>query len=417
MLACGEGEEKPVNTLKKEKNIALALGGFCLVLALFLCYKWWKIFLAVCTGVIYSDVPLHIELALGHNDYGLSSLLIQLFYLGGEHFAQRALALCLTGNNLIGLFTVALLVRFLLPRLSRLEAFLAAELAALCGPWLIPGYQMGIYLQAHNGNLYHNMTVLFSRTLIPVSLLCFFRCWAARHGCIPRKDWWGFAISFFIVTAFKPNFAFAFLPVLAVLLLWDLIKYRGKYLKNEFLLGCAVLPSGFLCIWQYLVLFNNSFGQSAEEMLQELDENFVDTSSGMALRLLWGTELVGVLVMYLRSLLLPVYTLALQGWREKERRNLGLFLAVELTALVEATVLVETGYRANHGNFDWGGLALYPTVFALAIGLLLRMMQDINWKKPLDIFKCLLGLGILLGHLMVGLYFLWFFNSGGSYFI
>lgn len=407
----------PMNRLKNEKRVSLPLAAFCLVLAVFLCYKWWKVFLGVCTGVIYSDVPLHIELALGHNDYGLSSLLIQLFYLGGEAFAQRALALSLTVNNLMGLFTVAMLVRFLLPRLSRLEAFLAAELAALCGPWLIPGYQMGVYLNAYNGNLYHNMTVLFSRTLIPVSFICFFRCWSARHGCIPRKDWWGFAVSFFIVTAFKPNFAFAFLPVLAVLLLWDLIRYKGKYFKNEFLLGCAVLPAGFLCIWQYLVLFNNSFGQSATEMLQELDEDFVDTSSGIALRLLWGAELAAVLVMYLRSLLLPVYTLALQGRREKERRRIGLFLVVEAVALLEATVLVETGYRANHGNFDWGGLALYPAVFALAIGLLIRMLQEMKLRKPLDVFKCLVGLGLLLGHLMVGLYFLWFFGSGGSYFI
>ena len=406
-----------MNRLKNEKRISLPLAAFCLVLAVFLCYKWWKVFLGVCTGVIFSDVPLHIELALGHNDYGLSSLLIQLFYLGGEAFAQRALALSLTVNNLLGLFTVAMLVRFLLPQLSRLEALLAAELAALCGPWLIPGYQMGVYLNAYNGNLYHNMTMLFSRTLIPVSFVCFFRCWSARHGRIPRKDWWGFAISFIIVTAFKPNFAFAFLPVLATLLLWDLIRYKGKYFKNEFLLGCAVLPAGFLCIWQYLVLFNNSFGQSATEMLQELDENFVDTSSGMALRLLWGVELAAVLVMYLRSLLLPVYTLALQGWREKERRRIGLFLAVEAVALLEATVLVETGYRANHGNFDWGGLALYSSVFALAIGLLIRMLQEAKPKKPLDVFKCLVGLGLLLGHLMVGLYFLWFFGSGGSYFI
>ena len=407
----------PMNRLKNEKRVSLPLAAFCLVLSVFLCYKWWKVFLGVCTGVIFSDVPLHIELALGHNDYGLSSLLIQLFYLGGEAFAQRALALSLTANNLLGLFTVALLVRFLLPRLSRLEAFLAAELAALCGPWLIPGYQMGVYLNAYNGNLYHNMTVLFSRTLIPVSFVCFFRCWWARHGCIPRKDWWGFAVSFFIVTAFKPNFAFAFLPVLAVLLLWDLIRYKGKYFKNEFLLGCAVLPAGFLCIWQYLVLFNNSFGQSATEMLQELDEDFVDTSSGIALRLLWGAELAAVLVMYLRSLLLPVYTLALQGWREKERRRIGLFLVVEAVALLEATVLVETGYRANHGNFDWGGLALYPAVFALSIGLLIRMLQEMKLRKPLDVFKCLVGLGLLMGHLMVGLYFLWFFGSGGSYFI
>lgn len=406
-----------MDRLQTEKRMTLPMACFCLVLAAFLSYKWWRVFLAVCTGLIYSDVPLHIELALGHNDYGLSSLLIQLFYLGGEQFAQRALAVSLTVNNLIGLVTVAMFVRFLLPKLNHWQALLAAELAALCGPWLIPGYQMNIYLGAHNGNLYHNMTVLFSRTLIPVSLICFFRCWERRHSRIPRSDWWGFAVSFLVITAFKPNFAFAFIPVLAALLLWDLIKYRGKYFKNEFILGCAVLPAGFICIWQYLVLFNNAFGQSATEMLEELDENFVDTSSGMALRFLWGAELVSVLVMYLRSLLLPIYSLVLQGWREQEKRRIGLFAVVEAVALVEATVLVETGYRANHGNFDWGGLALYPAVFALAIGLLIRMIQEARGKRALDIVKCLVGLGILLGHLIVGCYFIWFFNSGGSYFI
>ena len=56
-------------------------------------------------------------------------------------------------------------------------------------------------------------------------------------------------------------------------------------------------------------------------------------------------------------------------------------------------------------------------MFALSIGLLIRMLQEMKLRKPLDVFKCLVGLGLLLGHLMVGLYFLWFFGSGGSYFI
>ena len=57
------------------------------------------------------------------------------------------------------------------------------------------------------------------------------------------------------------------------------------------------------------------------------------------------------------------------------------------------------------------------TMTGLAIGLLIRMLQEVKLQKPLDVFKCLVGLGLLLGHLMVGLYFLWFFGSGGSYFI
>ena len=87
----------------------------------------------------------------------------------------------LTLNNLIGLFTLAMFIRYLLPRLSPVQAFLASAFAHLCGPWIIPGVQTGIYLEAYNGNLYHNMTVLFSRTFIPLSFIGFFRCWQLHH--------------------------------------------------------------------------------------------------------------------------------------------------------------------------------------------------------------------------------------------
>ena len=52
----------------------------------------------------------------------------------GEHRGQTLLSLCLAANNVVGLFTVWLLVRRLLPELDGSFAFLAVVLAALCGP-------------------------------------------------------------------------------------------------------------------------------------------------------------------------------------------------------------------------------------------------------------------------------------------
>ena len=37
----------------------------CVMLCVLLAYKWQRTFFNVCTGGIYSDVPLHIQLALG----------------------------------------------------------------------------------------------------------------------------------------------------------------------------------------------------------------------------------------------------------------------------------------------------------------------------------------------------------------
>jgi len=397
----------------EKKNRINYLAPICLTIALFLTWRWWKVFLCVCCGWVLSDVPMHVELALAGQDYSLASVIVKILYsFGNEAFAQRGLAVILTGNNLLGLLTLAVFLRYLLPGLGRFEALLAAELASICGPWLIPGYQMGIYMEAHNGNLYHNMTVLFSRSFVPVTLMFFMQCWADRHGRIRRGPWLGFMLSFLLTTAFKSSFAMAFVPVVAALLLYDFIRYKGRYFKNEFIIGCAVLPAGLLCIWQYLVIFDESYGAQVYESVEGQPEE-----TGVALRLLWGAELIAMLIMYLRSLLLPVYSLVLQGRREPERGRLGLLLAVELVALAESSFLVETGYRANHGNFEWGGLAMYQLVFGAAIAMLFRMLHEADRRRPLDVIKCAVGIILLLGHLAVGLYFIYYFNSGGSYFI
>ena len=210
--------------LKTKRTSVILCRVFCLILVCVLAYNWQRIFYIECIDGMISDVPNHVKLAMGHNDYGLSSYLIRFLYgTFGEHRGQTLLSLCLAANNVVGLFTVWLLVRRLLPELDGSFAFLAVVLAALCGPWIIPGYQTGMYLGVYNGNVYHNMTVLFSRTFIPLVFLCFFDCWDKRHGRIDFLPWLGAALSFLIATLFKPNFAFAFIPMLAVMLLADFI--------------------------------------------------------------------------------------------------------------------------------------------------------------------------------------------------
>ena len=387
--------------LKTKRTSVILCRVFCLILVCVLAYNWQRIFYIECIDGMISDVPNHVKLAMGHNDYGLSSYLIRFLYGAfGEHRGQTLLSLCLAANNVVGLFTVWLLVRRLLPELEGSFAFLAAVLAALCGPWIIPGYQTGMYLGVYNGNVYHNMTVLFSRTFIPLVFLCFFDCWDKRHGRIDFLPWLGAALSFLIATLFKPNFAFAFIPMLAVMLLADFIKYRARYFKNDVILGLSVVPAGLACIWQYLVLFSG---------------DFAGTSSGVAFRLLLGTAGLSALIMYLRSLLLPVYSLALQAPKENEAKHIWLIVICDAVAILEACVLTETGFRANDGNFDWGGLALYPILFSVSIALLMRLVQGTDWKNRGSAWKAVLGIILLLGHIAVGIYCLYRARYGGYY--
>lgn len=363
---------------------------FCAVLTAVLLWRWQRIFYLMCADYIRSDMPAHVQLALSHNDYGLSSYLIRFLWgLRGEHFGQTALSLVLTANQLFGIFTLWLLLRHWLPELEGAFAWLAVLLAHLCGPWILPG-QSEMYLGVYNGNVYHNMTVLFSRSFIPLDLLLFARLWESRRGKLPPKTWLGFALSLLVTTLFKPSFFVAFAPVALALLVWDFIKTRARGVVSELLLGLAFLPAAGALLWSYMALF-------AVE--------FAGTESHMILRRLTPAWLGWTLVMYLRGLLLPLYSFFTQGRREtRQRERLGIFAAVNAVAIAEAIFLTETGFRANDGNFDWGCLSLYTAVFSLAIGLLFRMGQQTEKGDARQRLRLAVGLALLLGHLVIGVY-------------
>lgn len=379
--------------LNRKSLLPRLCASFCFVLLMVLAWRWQRIFFLMCNDYIISDVPAHIKLALGNNDYGLSSYIIKALYsLFEESRALTALSMILAFNVCAGVLTLWLLIRQMFPGLEKSYSLLAVVLAHLCGPWIIPGVesQMGMYLGVYNGNVYHNMTVLFSRTFIPLCFLFFFRLWDSRRAKIELLPWLGMTLSFLLATLFKPNFAFAFIPMLGAWLLYDFVKSRGKNFKNEFMLGLTVVPAGLACIWQYLVLF---------------DDNFAGTSSSMSLRVLAGAQLAAMLIMYLRGLLLPLFSLSTQGRRESEaREHIRLISICTAIAVFEALILTETGFRANDGNFDWGALSLYPTVFAVSIALLFRLMQQRDAGKKGETAKIALGIILLLGHLIIGVY-------------
>jgi len=376
----------------REKRSRLCLI-FCAVLAALLCWRWQRVFYLMCADYIRSDMPAHIGLALGHNDYSLASFIVRaLWAVLGEHRGQTALSLVLTANQVLGIFTLWLLLRRMFPETAGAFALLAVLLAHVCGPWVIPG-QTEMYLGTYNGNLLHNMTLLFSRTPIPLVLLFFFRLWDARAGRLRLTDWLGLTLSLTLSTLFKPSFLGAFAPAVLVMLAWDFIKTRCRGFKNEFLIGCAVLPSVGAMLWSSAVLFA---------------DDFAGTSSGVALRALTLPLLLSLLIMYLRGLILPLWSHFTQGIREeRERGHLRILWGVLGVSILEALVLTETGFRANDGNFEWGSLSLYPTVFAVAITLLWRLLARSDWKKRPDRIRAAVGIVLLLGHLAVGAYCLY----------
>ncbi len=363
---------------------------FCVTLCAVLLYRWQRVFYLMCADYIMSDMPAHVRLALSHNDYSLASVIIRLLWgLFGEHSGQTALSFVLTANQLFGVLTVWLLLRRMFPSLERVYAFLAVLLAHLCGPWIFPG-QTTMYLGVFNGNIYHNMTVLFSRSFIPLDLLLFFRLWDGRRGRPEIRTLGAFALCLLVTTLFKPSFLGAFAPLVFVLLVIDFVRTRGRGIRNEFLIGLAVVPSLAALLWSASVLYA---------------ADFAGTSSGLALRALSVSAFLALLVMYLRGLLLPIWSFAVQGPKETaQREHLRIFAWLCAVAIAEAVFLTETGYRATDGNYEWGCLSLYPSLFGLSIGLLFLQLKGTDWKARSDRIKAIAGLVLLVGHLLIGVY-------------
>ena len=377
--------------MKAEKRSRACLA-LCALLLLLLCWRWQRIFYLMCADYILSDMPAHVRLALGHNDYSLASFIVRLLWaILGEARGQTVLSLVLTANQLLCVFTLWALLRQMFPTLDSGIALLASVLAHICGPWIVPG-QVQMYLGVYNGNVLHNMTLLFSRMPVPLVLLFFFRLWDARRDRLRLSDWLGLALTLTLSTLFKPSFLGAFAPAVLVMLVWDFVKTRCRGFRNEFLIGCAVLPSAAVLLWSSSVLFA---------------EDFAGTSSGVALRALTLGGLLPLLGMYLRGLLLPLWSHFMRGVKGSERGHLRVVWGVLGVAVFEALALTETGFRANDGNFEWGSLALYPTVFGLAIALLGRLVLRMDWKKRGEAAKAIVGIVLLLGHLAVGAYCLY----------
>lgn len=370
----------------KFSRLCLALCGAATVL---LCLRWQRIFYLMCADYIISDVPAHVRLALGHNDYSLASVLVRaLWSLLGEARGKTALSLVLTANQLFSVGAALFFVRRMFPALPLWGAWFAALFAHVCGPWIFPG-QGVMYLGAFNGNVLHNMTMLFSRSFVPLIFLLFFRLWDQRRETLSLRDLLLLSLFLLLSTLFKPSFLGAFAPAVFVLLVWDFAVTRGRAFKSELFIGLAVIPALAALFWSSRVLYA---------------ADFAGTSSGAGLRALTPALLVTLLVKYLRGLLLPLYTGIVRGPKGAARPHLAILWGVLGTAILEAVCLAETGYRAGDGNFEWGSLTLVPTVFAVSAALLLNLVGE---KTPASRRKALAGLILLLGHLAVGLYCLW----------
>ncbi len=350
-----------------------------------------------------SDLPYHISMIIEDGwYYSFTAYVYQILYvLGGN--SGVLIAVFLTGMS-VG--TVLLTKKFLAledgPKEKELSLTVQALMCNLVMAFFLPLAGKYRYVSYQNGNLWHNSTYLVMRMIGMATLLYYFRLEKTYGERISAKNWFVLTALLAVGTGVKPSFLTVFAPALALKLLWDLF-HRVRF-RQIFLLGCTVLPSLGVMLWQNAVLFGQDTGNGFHLAPWYTFSLHADRPKAAVL-----CSLAFPLVVVLFSL-------------KKIFSDKQYFFAWMMTGIgfFEALLLAETGSRSRDGNFLWGYLFalffLYVYSFRVFKEMLLTRREEKDTKVVSWIPVALCGL-VFLYQLYCGVYFFLRLLGGETYFM
>lgn len=283
--------------------------------------------------------------------------------------------------------TAAVFALFLLGNLysPKNTAFFGFDYAYRC---------MGIYTP----NPIWNATYMATR---PFAVICFFEA-AKLLGEYEKHFQWKkcipFAASLFLTTITKPSYTLVIVPLVGLVLLFQLIASRGKSLRNAFFLCLTMIPTGLDLLYQYSGVFmgTNTLGE--------------ETGIGFAFAKVWGNFSSNILLSIVMGMALPLGVLAL-NFGELFKNAVYRFAWLNyLVGMGMFLFLYEKGFRMLHANFSWGYMHGMFFVFLMTLVLVIR--NTLQWRKSWKVIFVAAEWGVLLVHLVCGLNFLWYALQG-----
>lgn len=340
-----------------------------------------------------SDLPLHISMIVEDGwYYSFTAYAYKLLWLlcGGSTWG---IALFLAAVAVGTVYVMEAFVRYVGKYRERSWFTLTLSLSLnLVMPVYIRAVGEYRYVSYQSGNIWHNSTYLCMRLAALATLLYYFKLEKKYRQGITRREWCVFALLSIVCTGIKPSFLLAFSPIMGIYLLADLI--RRVPLKKILIFGSALLPSGFVILWQNSVLFGE------------------DTGNGIAFRPWYTFSLhaaVTKLAVVCSLLFCILAVLATVKQLPKDRDYLFLLFMTAL-GFLEALCLVENGSRSVDGNFLWGYSFCLFVLFAVCA---VKWLQIGGTKLR---FALRAGLGLVYAwHLYCGLYFFVNLTAGASF--
>jgi hypothetical protein len=256
-------------------------------------------------------------------------------------------------------------------------------------------------LGAYTPNPIWNATYMATR---PFTIVCFVEgCYMLeliKNRSFQWKKALPFAVSLFLTTMTKPSYTMVILPTIAILLLTELIRTKGKSFSDSFVFCLTMIPTGVALLYQYAGVFTGTNIKGEE------------TGIAFGIAKVWGYYSSNIPLSIIMGLALPIGVLVLNFGELKKNAYYRFALLNYAVAAIMFLCLYEKGFRMLHANFSWG--YMHAQFFMFMMTLVYVIKNTLEWRKSYKIVFVISEWIVLFYHLICGINFL-IFNLQGNY--
>lgn len=390
--------------LTKERISTMILLAINLIYGVLLVYLHYNQTLYVKGGAFESDLPFHISMAVDDNWYYSFTAFVYVF-LYKFSCGNILVGIFLAASHLATVFGTYLLLKEVWKhydiKINAAATLFSATILNFVMAFYIKNVNVRHYIGYQNASIWHNSTYICMKLVVVFVLWYFMKLMNSYKTKMTVWQWIIFTVLLALSTGIKPSFLMVFAPVMAIMLLCDLIK--GTKFSKVFLFGLTVIPSLLIVLWQNVVLFGDDTGNG---FIIKPFYTLAQRSDNPKIALLCSVLFPAIIgIFHIRDV-----------WKDK--LYLGSLL-VWAFGFLEVFLFVESGTRSKDANFMWGYAI---SLFVLFIISLVRWIRDLLNKQFLE--KCtalrkiyLVCSGAVLGwHVISGIWFFGILLTGATYF-
>ncbi len=250
-----------------------------------------------------------------------------------------------------------------------------------CGPIWMPVLYEHFYKLTWARYAWHSPTQQLMTLFAVITIIMLIKVYDGYMDEIKPGQWAGLTIMAFCSAWSKPNFIFALVPLVIVIMIKGLVTKTdysfGRRLCRVIILGSSMIPAGIYTIVQSMVESSGSGGS-------------ISLNPGYFLK---QSENPVLMIFLSIAFALVVYAFNLKSLKTCAHQIIcGLFLV----SVAESVLFVESGWMINHGNLNWGRDCGTFILFLGAISLAVRNYKDKTFLAERPVLRRIYFIALLV---------------------